>query len=156
MFPGTKYEDNGVSIVEEEKILKDLKSTIDDEKLNLKMNTVKTTEESSDNRPLLSPSGLVNDYGLGHNNEEKNATSSWLMSPESIASTSTASSKQHNADADTLLQPEYRPSSDLTSPTSPFDTTAITNQRETWDELRTFETTGSDTFDLLSYLCDVS
>ncbi|CAL1685392.1 unnamed protein product [Lasius platythorax] len=152
---GTKYEDNGVSTVEEEGILKDLKSTTDDEKLNLKMNTVKTktTEESSDNRHLLlSPSELVNDCGLGYNNEEKNGTSSWLMSPESIASTSTASSKQHNADADALFQPEHRASGDLARPTSPFDTT--TNQRETWDELRTIETTGSDTFDLLSYLCD--
>ncbi|KMQ97098.1 putative serine-rich isoform x2 [Lasius niger] len=135
--PGTKYEDNGVSTVEEEGILKDLKSTTDDEKLNLKMNTVKTktTEESSDNRHLLlSPSELVNDCGLGYNNEEKNGTSSWLMSPESIASTSTASSKQHNADADALFQPEHRASGDLARPTSPFDTT--TNQRETWDELR--------------------
>lgn len=151
---GTKYEGNGVSTVEEEGILKDLKSATDDEKLNLKMNTVKTIEESSDNRHLLlSPSELVNDYGLGCKNEEKNATSSWLMSPESVASTSTASSKR-NADADAMLQSEYRASSDLACPPSPFDTTA--NQRETWDELRTIETTGSDTFDLLSYLCDVS
>lgn len=152
---GTKYEGNGVSTVEEEGILKDLKSATDDEKLNLKMNTVKTIEESGDNRHLLlSPSELVNDCGLGCNNEEKNATSSWLMSPESIASTSTASSKQRNADADAMLQPEYRAGGDLACPTSPFDT--IADQRETWDELRTIETTGSDTFDLLSYLCDVS
>lgn len=141
--------------MEEEGILKGLKSATDDEKLNLKMNSVKTIEESSDNRHLLlSPSELVNDYGLGCNNEEKNATSSWLMSPESVASTSTASSKQRNADADAMLQPECRSSGDLASPTSPFD--AIADQRETWDELRTIETTGSDTFDLLSYLCDVS
>ncbi|XP_072747692.1 uncharacterized protein [Anoplolepis gracilipes] len=150
---GTKYEGNGVLTAEEEGVLKDLKTTTDDEKLNLKMNTVKTIEDSSDNRQLLlSSSELVNDYGLRYNNEEKNATSSWLMSPESIASTSTASSKQHNPDADTLLQPEYHASSDLACPTSPIDTTV--NQRETWDELRTIETTGSDTFDLLSYLCD--
>lgn len=150
---GTKYEGNGVSTVEEEEILKDLKSATDDEKLNLKMNTVKTIEESGDNRHLLlSPSELVNDYGLGYNNEKKNATSSWLMSPESIASTSTASSKQRNADVDAMLQPEYRAGGDLACPTSPLDT--IADQREMWDELRTIETTGSDTFDLLSYLCD--
>lgn len=149
---GTKYEGNGVSTVEEEGTLKDLKST-DDEELNLKMNTVKTIEDSSDNSHLLlSPPELVNDYGLKYNNEEKKATSSWLMSPESIASTSTASSKKHNADADALLQPEYRANGDLACPTSSFDPTA--NQRETFDELCTIETTGSDTFDLLSYLCD--
>ncbi|EFN68215.1 hypothetical protein EAG_13126 [Camponotus floridanus] len=149
---GTKYEGNGVSTVEEEGILKDLKSATDDEKLNLKMNTVKTIEESGDNRHLLlSPSELVND-GLGYNNEKKNATSSWLMSPESVASTSTASSKQRNADVDAMLQPEYRAGGDLACPTSPLDT--IADQREMWDELRTIETTGSDTFDLLSYLCD--
>ncbi|XP_050445505.1 uncharacterized protein LOC126848567 isoform X1 [Cataglyphis hispanica] len=150
---GTKYEGNGVLTVEEEGTLKDLKSTTDDEKLSLKMNTVKTIEDSSDNNHLLlSPSELVNDYGLKYNNEEKKATNSWLMSPESIASTSTASSKKHNADADALLQAEYRANNDLACPTSPFDST--TNQRETWDELCTIETTGSDTFDLLSYLCD--
>lgn len=141
--------------VEEEGTLNDLKSTTDDEKLSLKMNTVKTIKDLSDNNHLLlSSPELVNDYGLKYSNEEKKATSSWLMSPESIASTSTASSKKHNADADALLQPEYRANNDLACPTSPFDST--TNQRETWDELCTIETTGSDTFDLLSYLCDVS
>ncbi|XP_070163680.1 uncharacterized protein [Polyergus mexicanus] len=149
---GTKYEGNGVLTVEEEGTLKDLKNT-DDEELNLKMNTVKTIEDSSDNgHLLLSPPELVNDYALKYNNEEKKATSSWLMSPESIVSVSSASSKKHNADADALLQPEYRANGDLACPTSSFDPTA--NQRETFDELCTIETTGSDTFDLLSYLCD--
>lgn len=154
--PGTKYEGNGVSIVEE-KGLKNLRSKIDetDEKGGLKMNTVKTTDKSSDNhRLLLSPSAMAKECAIGHINEE-NVPSSWLLSPESTASTSTSSSnKQHNGGA--LIQFESRKSiSDLdhTSPTS-FDT--IASQREMWDELRTIETTGSDTFDLLSYLWEVS
>lgn len=156
-LPGTKYEGNGISTVEEEGILKDLRSKTDDEKWDLKMDTVKTTKESSDNHLQLSPSGLISKYEKGYGNEENYASSSWLMSPESTASTSTSSSKQHNVEP--LNAPhqnlECRTNNDLdyTSPTS-FDSTA--SQRETWDELHTIETIGSDTFDLLSYLCDVS
>lgn len=122
--------------------------TTDDEKLD-KMDTVKTIKESSDNRHLLlSPSELANEHG--NNNEKNNASSSWLMSSESIASKSISSSKtQHNADTSAPFQSE---SHDLACPTS-FNTAA--NQREMWDELRTIETTGSDTFDLLSYLWEV-
>lgn len=122
------------------------------------MDTVKTTTttgESSDNRHLLlSPSGLTNKYEKGYGNEENYASSSWLMSPESTASTSTSSSKQHNTtDVSASIQPEYRASNDYACPAS-FDSTA--SQQETWDELPTIEAIGSDTFDLLSYLCDVS
>jgi len=66
--PDMKYEGNGVSIVKDEELLKDLPKTID-EKLDLKMDTVKATKELNDNR-LLSPSELVNKYGLEYNNEE--------------------------------------------------------------------------------------
>ncbi|XP_014469172.1 PREDICTED: protein giant-like [Dinoponera quadriceps] len=150
---GTKYEGNGVSTVEEDGILKDLRDRTDDEKWNLKMDTVKaTTGESSDTRHLLlSPTELVK-YEKGYGNEENYASSSWLMSPESTASTSTSSSKQHNTtDISAPIQPEYRVSNDYACPAS-FDSTA--GQHETWDELPTIEAIGSDTFDLLSYLCD--
>ncbi|XP_032677837.1 uncharacterized protein LOC116847201, partial [Odontomachus brunneus] len=150
---GTKYEGNGVSTVEEDGLLKGLRSKVDDEKLNLKMDTVKTmTGESSDNHLLLSPTELVNKYEKGYGNEENCMSSSWLMSPESTASTSTSSSKQYNTtDVSAPFQHEYRVSNDYACPTS-FDSTA--SQHETWDELPTIETIGSDTFDLLSYLCD--
>lgn len=134
-------------------ILKDLRSTTDDEKWDLRMNTVKTTEKPSGNdHLLLSPSTLAHKYEKGYGNEENYLSSSWLMSPESTASTSTSSSKQRNADAHggATLQNAARNDLDYVRPTS-FDSTAI--QRETWDELHTI---GSDTFDLLSYLCDVS
>lgn len=150
LVPGTKYEGNGVSNAEEGGLLKDLTKTTDDEKLDTKMDTTKITKESSDNRHLLlSPSELANEHELEYNNEKNNASSSWLMSPESITSKSTSSSKQHNADISTPFQSE---SHDYACPTS-FNTAA--NQREMWDELRTIETTGSDTFDLLSYLWEV-
>lgn len=111
------------------------------------MDIVKTTKESSDNRHLLlSPSELVN--GLEYNNEKNNASSSWFMTSESTASKNTSSSKQHDADSAPLQSENH----DLDCPTS-FHT--LTNQREMWDELRTIETTGSDTFDLLSYLWEV-
>ncbi|XP_018368934.1 PREDICTED: uncharacterized protein LOC108764983 [Trachymyrmex cornetzi] len=148
----TKYEGNGVSIAKEEELLKDLTKTTD-EKLDLKMDTVKTTKESNDNRHLLlSPSELVNECGLGYNNEEKNTFSSdikqWLMSPKSIASKSTSPSKQYDADVSAPLQSK---SHDL-GYACPTSLNTVANQRETWDELRTIETTGSGTFDLLSYL----
>lgn len=151
---GTKYEGKDASTVEEEGILKGLRSTTDDEKWDLKMDMVKTIEKPSDNRHLLlSPSELIKKYEKG--NEENYASSSWLMSPESTASTSTSSSKQHNADVNAPSQPDCRTTNDLeyTCPTS-FESTV--SQRDTWDDLRTIETIGSDTFDLLSYLCDVS
>lgn len=148
--PGTKYEGNGVSIAEEEGLLKDLTKPTDDEKLDLKMDIVKTIKESSDNyHLLLSPSELVNEYGLGYNNEQNKASSSWLMSPESTTSKSTSSSKQHNADV-SAFQSKVQ---NLDNACVTFDTAA--NQRETWDELCTIETTGSNTFDLLSYLWEV-
>lgn len=146
---GTKYEGNGVSIAEEEGLLKDLTRTADDEKLNLKMDIVKTTRASSDNRhSLLSPLEFVNEYGLKYKNEENSAASNtWLTSLESAATKSTtSSSKQHDADVGTPQSKDR----DFAGPTSLG--TAATNQRETWDELRTIETTGSDAFDLLSYL----
>lgn len=146
---GTKYEGNGVSIAEEEGLLKDLTRTIDDEKLDLKMDIVKTTKESSDNRHLLlSPAELVNECGLGYNNEENNASSSWLMSESTGALKSTSSSRQHYAN---ISAPLLSKSHDLDY-RCPTSLNTVTNQRETWDELRTIETTGSDTFDLLSYL----
>ncbi|XP_028049430.1 inner centromere protein A [Monomorium pharaonis] len=146
---GTKYEGNGVLIAKEEELLKDLTRTTDDKKLDLKMDTVKTTKESSDScHLLLSPSELVNERGLGYNKDENNASSSWLMSPESTASKSTSSSKQHDADTSASLQSKDH-DLDYASPI-PFDNGA--SQRDTWDELHTIETTGSNTFDLLSYL----
>jgi len=130
----------------------------DDEKWNLKMDNVKTIEKPADNRhPLLSPLKQTNEHGKEYNNhEENNATGSWLTSPESTASASTSSSKQQNADVSTSVQFEYRAreSGDLEYACPSLEMMA--NERETWDELRTIETTGSDTFDLLSYLWDVS
>ncbi|XP_020288045.1 uncharacterized protein LOC109856731 isoform X2 [Pseudomyrmex gracilis] len=127
-----------------------------EEKRNLKMDTVKAIEELSDNNRhlLLSPSNMVNEYTIGYSNEENNATNSWIMSPESTASTTastSSTSKKQNADVGAPL--EIAKDIDYTST---FDSTA--NKRETdetnWDELRTIETTGSETFDLLSYLWD--
>jgi len=122
------------------------------------MDNVKTIGKSADNRhSLLSPLKQANEHGKEYNNhEENNAIGSWLMSPESTASASTSSSKQHDANVSTSVQFEYRvrESGDLEYACPSLE--IIANERETWDELRTIETTGSDTFDLLSYLWDVS
>lgn len=144
----------------EEELLKDLRSTTNEERRNLKIiDTVKAIEKPSDNRHLLlSPSDMANEYTIGYSNEENNATSSWLMSPESTASTiaSTSSSKQQNADAGAPFQVEYRAGDiDYTSLDSTVNKREMTDEIN-WDELRTIETTGSETFDLLSYLWDVS
>lgn len=143
---GMKYEDNGISTVEEDEILKGLRSKTDDEKWGVKMDIVEMTAgESSDNyHHLLPPPELINKFKKEYDNEENYASSSWLMSPESTASTSTSSSKKHNTiDVSAPFQSEYQVSNDCACSTN-----------ETWDELPPIEAIESGSFDLLSYLCD--
>lgn len=153
-FIGTKYEGNSV-LSSEEGVLKDLMSVTDEEKWNVKMSTAETTEHLNDScHSLQSTSNVTSKYEKKNSPTESNTSNLWLKI--SKGSTNVNTSKQNNTDVSAPFQSRYHIEEiDLNDacPTS-FDSTE--NQRETWDVLRTVETTGSDTFDLLSYLCDVS
>lgn len=149
---GTKYEGNSV-LSSEEGVLKDLMSVTDEEKWNVKMSTAETTEHLNDScHSLQSTSNVTSKYEGKNSPTESNTSNLWLKI--SKGSTNVNTSKQNNTDVSAPFQSRYHIEEiDLNDacPTS-FDSTE--NQRETWDVLRTVETTGSDTFDLLSYLCD--
>lgn len=140
--------------------MKDLISVADEDKWSMKMNAAETTENINNNcQSIQSPSDVTS---VKYEKEDTTAVSNppnvWLkLSKGSAATLNTSSlSKQNNTEVSTPIQPRYHIGDvDLNDacPTS-FDSTD--NQRETWDALRTVETTGSDSFDLLSYLCDVS
>lgn len=153
---GTKYEGNGI-LSSEEGGLKDLTSVTDEEKWNIKMNTAGLTERSDDNgHGLQSTAEPSSRYGKKENATETGASSLWL-SKETATAATTASpwNKQTDTEAaSTPFQSKHHIGDvelDDACPTS-FD--SVQSQRETWDVLRVVETTGSDTFDLLSYLCD--
>ncbi|OAD57347.1 hypothetical protein WN48_02238, partial [Eufriesea mexicana] len=153
---GTKYEGNSV-LSSEEGVLKDLMSVGDEEKWSLKMNTAETTKHSNNSCPSLqSTSNVTSKYERKDSPTESNTSNLWLkLSKGSTATVNTSSwNKQSITDVSTPFQSRYQIEDiDLKDacPTS-FDSTE--NQREAWDVLRTVETTGSDTFDLLSYVCD--
>ncbi|KOC68488.1 hypothetical protein WH47_10728, partial [Habropoda laboriosa] len=153
---GTKYEGNSV-LSSEERVLKDLMSVADEEKWNVKMNTAETNEPLSNNcQSLQLTSDVTSKYEKEDSTAVSNTPNLWLKLSKGSAATINRSSwsKQNNTDVSTPSQSRY-PIEDIdlnnAGPTS-FD--SIENQRETWDVLKTVETTGSDTFDLLSYLCD--
>ncbi|XP_076761366.1 uncharacterized protein LOC143429587 [Xylocopa sonorina] len=153
---GTKYEGNS-GLSSEEGVFKDLMSVADDERWSMKMNTAETTEQSNNNcHSLQSISHVTSRFAKEDSPTESNTSSTWLKTTKGTTDTINTSSwsKQSNSDISTSFQSKYQIEYiDLNDacPTS-FDSTE--NQRETWDVLRTVETTGSDTFDLLSYLCD--
>lgn len=150
---GTKYEGNSV-LSSEEGVLKDLMSVADEEKWSAKMNNVGTTEHLNNScHSLQSMSNVPSKCEKKDSPAESNTSNLWLKISKG-STTTVNTSKQNDTDVSTPFQSRYQIEEiDLNDacPTS-FDSTE--NQRETWDMLRTVETTGSDTFDLLSYLCD--
>ncbi|KAK1130905.1 hypothetical protein K0M31_017209 [Melipona bicolor] len=151
---GTKYEGNSV-LSSEEGVLKDLMSVADEEKWSAKMNNVGTTEHLNNScHSLQSMSNVPSKCEKKDSPAESNTSNLWLKISKGSTTTVNAS-KQNDTDISTPFQSRNQIEEEIdlndACPTS-FDSTE--NQRETWDMLRTVETTGSDTFDLLSYLCD--
>lgn len=154
---GTKYEGNSV-LSSEEGVLKDLMSVAED-KWSMKMNTAKTTEHSNNScQSLQSTSNVTSKYEKKNSSTESNTSNLWLkLSKGSTTNVNTSSwSKQNDTDVSTSFQSRYQIEDIDLNDACPSSFDSTENQRETWDVLRTVETTGSDTFDLLSYLCDVS
>lgn len=153
---GTKYEGKG-GLSSEEGVLKDLMG-VDEEKWSTKMNTAATTEQSSDHSHSLQSTLNVTSKQDKENSYTASSTSNlWAKVSKGATVTENTSSNrtmETNTNISAPFQPRYQIGEiDLNDacPTS-FDSTE--NQRETWDMIRTVETTGSDTFDLLSYLCN--
>ncbi|XP_076226534.1 uncharacterized protein LOC116429504 [Nomia melanderi] len=153
---GTKYEGNS-ALSSQEGVLKDLISIADKEKWNVKMDSAETTKYFNTNSHSLQSTPKVTSKCEREDSTAESTTSNtWLrLSKVTTSSASTSSwSKQITTTASTSNQPRYQIGDidlDDACPTS-FDSTET--QREPWDVLRTVETNGSDSFDLLSYLCD--
>lgn len=153
---GTKYEGNNV-LSSEEGVLKDLMSVAEEDKWSMKMSTAKTTENSNNScQSLQSTSNVTSKYEKKNSSTESNTSNLWLkLSKGSTTTVNTSSwSKQNDTDVSTSFQSRYQIEDIDLNDACPSSFDSTENQRETWDVLRTVETTGSDTFDLLSYLCD--
>ena len=154
---GTKYEGNSV-LSSEEGVLKDLISVADEDKWSMKMNAAETTEHINNNsQSIQSPSDITSvKYEKEDSTAISNPSNVWLkLSKGSTATLNTSSlNKQNNTEVSTPIQPRYHIGDVDVNDACPTSFDSTDNQRETWDPLRTVETTGSDSFDLLSYLCD--
>ena len=127
-------------------------SVAEEDKWSMKMSTAKTTENSNNScQSLQSTSNVTSKYEKKNSSTESNTSNLWLKL--SKGSTTTV---QNDTDVSTSFQSRYQIEDIDLNDACPSSFDSTENQRETWDVLRTVETTGSDTFDLLSYLCDVS
>lgn len=139
--------------------MKDLMSVTDEEKRSMKMTTAGTTEHLNNNSHSLQASSITSKYHKDDSITESSTPNTWLKlskgSTTAIVNTSEGI-KQSNADVSAPFQSRYRMEDVDLNDARPISFDATESQREMWDMLRTVETTGSDTFDLLSYLCDVS
>lgn len=153
---GTKYEGNSV-LSSEEGVFKDLTSVTDEEKWSMKMNSTGIPNQSSNSgRTIESTSEASTRYIKGDTTTDIDTSNLWVKIPKGAATNTNGISwgRQNGADLNVAFHTKHRVDKldiDEACPTS-FDSTDI--QHEAWDVLRTVETTGSDEFDLLSYLCD--
>lgn len=152
---GTKYEGNS-ALSSEEGVLKDWARVTDEEKWNMKMNSVGTNENRDNYHSLRTISEPSSKHDKEDSTAESNTSNVWLKLPKgSAATTSTALwKKQSDTDVSTPSYSRYQIGDVDMDDACPTSFHAVDSQRETWDVLRTVETTGSDTFDLLSYLCE--
>ncbi|XP_046821364.1 uncharacterized protein LOC124425252 isoform X1 [Vespa crabro] len=149
---GTKYEGKGVLNLGKG-ISENATRGVNEEKGKLRMNSFGDMELSgSKHQPLLPSSNSTFDCKKELNEAEYNGSNTLLKLPK--ASTSAANSKMSISDVNIPFNSHERISNlDLDDAChSTFESTE-NNQPETWDMLHTVQT-GSDTFDLLSYLCE--
>lgn len=155
---GTKYEGNS-ALSSEVGILKDLMNVADEERWNVKMsNSAETTEYFTSNSHSLQSTQKATSKSAKEDSTAETAATGWLKLSVGTASTTSTSpwSKQNNTTTVSTpsFQPRYQVEEIDLDDACPTSIDSAENQRDTWDVLRTVETTGSDTFDLLTYLCD--
>lgn len=139
--------------------MKDLISIADKEKWNVKMDSAGTTKYFNTNSHSLQSTPKVPSKCEKEDSTAESTTSNtWLkLSKVTTSNTSTSSwNKQITTTASTSNQPRHQVGGINLNDACPTSFDSTETQREPWDVLRTVETNGSDSFDLLSYLCDVS
>lgn len=157
-LPGTKYEGNSV-LSSEEGVLSGLASVEDDGMWSTKMDTAKNNEHLNNcYNSLQSTSEATSKCQKENSTSQSNTSNSWLKLPKGaiVALNSASLSKQNSAEVNTPSQSRHQVRGIDLEDACPSSFDSAESQRETWDMLCTMETNGSDTFDLLSYLCDVS
>ncbi|XP_076681957.1 uncharacterized protein LOC143376039 [Andrena cerasifolii] len=154
---GTKYEGNSV-LSSEVGVLSGLASVEDEGAWSTKMDTAKKNEHLNNNcyNSLQSTSETTSKRQKESSTSQSNSSNSWLKLPKgaTAALNATSLSKQNSADVNTPSQSRHQVGGIDLDDACPSSFDSAESQRETWDMLCTMETNGSDTFDLLSYLCD--
>ncbi|XP_066590973.1 hepatic leukemia factor-like [Prorops nasuta] len=168
---GTKYEDNDDVLTSEEGGLKSLASAIQvQEKQNIKMDSIKPVEFPDVSNSFIRPTLLHIDehkqqqhhhHHHHHHHQQhqqqaevtndKNAGDHWSDVPRNTFATNRIPWNKETAREFHAECPVGELYFDGSSPTHAI---SMESQRESWDVLRTIESAGSDTFDLLSYVCD--
>ncbi|XP_076249335.1 uncharacterized protein LOC143188779 [Calliopsis andreniformis] len=155
---GTKYE--GSSILSSEKGgLIDLPNVEAEEKWSTRMNSVKLNEHLNNNCPnsLQSMSDVTNKCQKEHHTTlQSNTSNSWvkLTKGTTPATNTTSWSRQNNSNVSMPLQFKYQGEDANMDDAYKTSVESTENQRDSWDLLYSVANNGSDTFDLLSYLCD--
>lgn len=149
---GTKYEGKGVSNLGKG-VSKNATRGVNEEKGKLTMNSFGNMELSgSKHQPLLPSSNSTFDCKKELDEAEYNGSNTLLKLPK--ASTSATNSKMSTSDVNIPLHSHQRIGNlDLDDACNNTFESTENNHPETWDMLHTVQT-GSDTFDLLSYLCE--
>ncbi|KAL2721913.1 hypothetical protein V1477_020733, partial [Vespula maculifrons] len=149
---GTKYEGKGVSNLGKG-VSKNATRGVNEEKGKLTMNSFGNMELSgSKHQPLLPSSNSTFDCKKELDEAEYNGSNTLLKLPK--ASTSATNSKMSTSDVNIPFHSHQRIGNlDLDDACNNTFESTENNHPETWDMLHTVQT-GSDTFDLLSYLCE--
>ncbi|XP_076623784.1 uncharacterized protein LOC143343132 isoform X2 [Colletes latitarsis] len=155
---GTKDEGNS-ALASEEGVLKDLISVAGEDKWSIKMNG--STEHTNNNcHSLQSTSKVTSKCDRRDSTANSNTSNLWLKLSKRTTPTIPSNvnviswNKQNDADASIPFQARCQIEDINLNNACPTSFGSAENQRETWDVLQTVETTGSESFDLLSYLCD--
>ncbi|KAI4503907.1 hypothetical protein M0802_001310 [Mischocyttarus mexicanus] len=151
---GTKYEGKSVSNLGKGVSENATKGVINEDKGRLKMNLFGDTELPGDKyQPLLPSSNSSFNYKKQLDEAEYSGSNTLLKLPK--ASTSANNSKMSTNNVNVPFHSQQRIDDlDLDNAYQNTFESTETNQPETWDMLNTVQTSGSGTFDLLSYLCE--
>ncbi|KAK2585027.1 hypothetical protein KPH14_008551 [Odynerus spinipes] len=150
---GTKYEDKGVLSLEEG--VSENARGVNEKKWSPKMNSLGDTALSgSKYHPFLPSTNSTFDCKKELDEAEFNESNAWLKLPRRNNSVTDSKRNTSNVNNVPINSQQRIGNLDLDdSRHSTFESTE-NNQPLTWDMLNTVQISGSDTFDLLSYLCE--
>lgn len=151
---GTKYEGKDVSNLDEG-VSEGASRGVNEKKWSSKINSLEDMELlDSQSQPLLHQTNSTLNCKKEIDEMEYNESNTWLRL--SRGNSSVTNSKMNTSNVNIPFNSEHRISNlDLDNTCqNTFESTDSNNQPVTWDMLNTVQTNGSDTFDLLSYLCE--